>query len=161
MGIPTVVQWNQLCLWSTGTLVWSLAQYSGLKDLALLQRRSQLGLGSDPRPRNSIWGWAAKKNKKKKSVKFFLLYVLVSTALTTEITVISMITIFEKGWDSTEKSPLFFLLLFGAAPVAYRSSWARGSLIGATAPGLHHSDSNARSEPHLWPIPQLTAMPDP
>ena len=33
--------------------------------------------------------------------------------------------------------------------------------IGAAAAGLHHSHSNARSEPHLWPIPQLMAIPDP
>ena len=31
---------------------------------------------------------------------------------------------------------------------AYGSSQARGQ-IGATAAGLHHSHSNARSEPHL------------
>ena len=40
-----------------------------------------------------------------------------------------------------------FLLLFRAAPVAYGSSQARGS-IRATA-DLHHSHSNARSEPCL------------
>ena len=31
----------------------------------------------------------------------------------------------------------------------------------ATVTGLHHSHSNARSEPHLRPIPQLTAVRDP
>ena len=39
-----------------------------------------------------------------------------------------------------------------------RSSQARGQ-IGATAASLHHI--NARSEPHLQHIPQLTAMLDP
>ena len=33
--------------------------------------------------------------------------------------------------------------------------------IGAVAAGLCHSHSKARSEPHLQPPPQLTAMPDP
>ena len=31
----------------------------------------------------------------------------------------------------------------------------------ATVAGLHHSHSDARSEPHLRPTPQLEAMPDP
>ena len=43
----------------------------------------------------------------------------------------------------------FCLFVFSrAAPEAYGGSQARG-LIGATAAGLHHSHSNARSEPHL------------
>ena len=33
--------------------------------------------------------------------------------------------------------------------------------IEAIPAGLHHSHSNARSEPHLRPTPQLRAMPDP
>jgi len=40
--------------------------------------------------------------------------------------------------------------LFTDEPAAYRSSQARGQ-IGAGAAGLHHSHSNTRSEPHLWP----------
>ena len=62
---------------------------------------------------------------------------------------------------------LFFLFCFvclfaisWAAPVAYGGSQGRG-LIGAVATGLHHSHSNARSEPSLQPTPQLTATPDP
>ena len=47
-----------------------------------------------------------------------------------------------------------------AALAAYRGSQARG-LIGAIATGLHQSHSNAGSEPHLQPTPQLTATPDP
>ena len=47
-----------------------------------------------------------------------------------------------------------------AVPTAYGSSWARG-WIRATAAGLHHSHSNTGSEPHLWPISHLKAMPDP
>ena len=54
----------------------------------------------------------------------------------------------------------FFLLLFRAAPEVYGGSQARGQ-IGATAAGLHHSHSNARSKPSLRPTPQLTAAPDP
>ena len=47
-----------------------------------------------------------------------------------------------------------------AAPAAYGGSQARG-LIGATAAGLRQSLSNAGSEPHLQPTPQLTATLDP
>ena len=36
-----------------------------------------------------------------------------------------------------------------------------GGRIGATAVGLHQNHSNAGSEPHLPPIPQLTALPYP
>ena len=39
-------------------------------------------------------------------------------------------------------------------------SQARGQ-IGAVAAGLHHSRSNAGSESHLQPTPQLKAMLDP
>ena len=60
----------------------------------------------------------------------------------------------------------YFLTFFGlfdfprATPVAYGGSQARGR-IGAVAAGLHHSHSIAKSELHLGPTPQLTAMPDP
>ena len=47
-----------------------------------------------------------------------------------------------------------------ATPAAYRGSQARGRM-GAVTAGLHQSHSNARSELHLQPTPQLTAMPDP
>ena len=55
---------------------------------------------------------------------------------------------------------LLLFLPFRATPVAYGGSQAKG-LIGATAAGLRHSHSNARSEPHLPPTPQLTEMLDP
>ena len=45
------------------------------------------------------------------------------------------------------------------APAAYGGSQPRG-LIRAVVSGLHQSHSNAGSEPHLQPTPQLTAMPD-
>ena len=47
--------------------------------------------------------------------------------------------------------PIFFsFLLFSVAPEAYGSSQARGR-FGAIAAGLHHSHSNAGSEPSLRP----------
>ena len=57
---------------------------------------------------------------------------------------------------------LFFCLfaISWATLVAYGGSQARG-LIGAVAAGPHQSHSNAGSEPHLQPTPQLMAMPDP
>ena len=54
----------------------------------------------------------------------------------------------------------FFFLLFRATLMAYGGSQARG-LIRAVAAGLPHSHSNHRSEPGLWPTPQVTATPDP
>ena len=51
-----------------------------------------------------------------------------------------------------------FFFLFLATLAAYGRSWARGR-IGAVAAGLCHSHSNARTEPHLQPTPQLVAMP--
>ena len=47
-------------------------------------------------------------------------------------------------------------LLFRATTMAYGSSQARGR-IRAAAAGLHHSHSNARSEPCLWLTLQLLA----
>ena len=47
-----------------------------------------------------------------------------------------------------------------AAPAAYGGSQARGP-IRAVATGLCQSHSNAGSEPHLQPTPQLMATPDP
>ena len=44
--------------------------------------------------------------------------------------------------------------------MAYGSSQAR-VWTGAIAAGMCHSHSNAKSKPHLTPIPQLTATPDP
>ena len=56
---------------------------------------------------------------------------------------------------------IFWLFAFSrVAPTAYGGFQARG-LIGAIATGLRQSQSNAGSEPHLQPTPQLTAMPDP
>ena len=57
-------------------------------------------------------------------------------------------------------SSFFFLFLFRATSVTYGNSQARGQ-IRAAAAYLHHSHSNARSEPHLQPTQQLTVMPDP
>ena len=57
-------------------------------------------------------------------------------------------------------SIFFFFCLFRATPTACGGSQARGQ-IGATAAALHNSHSNGGSRPHLRPVPQLTAMPDP
>ena len=68
-------------------------------------------------------------------------------------------------YDSSFKNKLYWhfnvnflfptIVIFRAAPMAYGSSQARGQ-IRATVGGLHHIQSNTRSEPHLWPTPQLT-----
>jgi len=56
---------------------------------------------------------------------------------------------------------IIYLFVFSRdVPVAYGGSQARG-LIRAVVVGLSHSHSNAGSEPHLQPTPQLMAMPDP
>ena len=46
---------------------------------------------------------------------------------------------------------LFFLIFFRAAGMAYGNSQGR-SRLGTIAACLHHSHSNARSEPCLWPL---------
>ena len=55
---------------------------------------------------------------------------------------------------------IYFFCLLRASPVAYGSSGAKDP-IGAVAAGVHHSHSNATSEPYLRPMLQLAAMPDP
>ena len=47
-----------------------------------------------------------------------------------------------------------------AAPAAFGISQARGRMR-VVAADLHHSHSNAGSEPPLQPTPQLMATPDP
>ena len=54
----------------------------------------------------------------------------------------------------------FFFLLSWAAPMAYGGSQNRGR-IGAVATSLRQSHSNAGSEPHLQPTPQLAVTLDP
>ena len=56
------------------------------------------------------------------------------------------------GLNETVK--LFFFILFMATSVAYGNFQARGRM-GAAAASLHHSHSNARSEPHLQTMLQL------
>ena len=53
-----------------------------------------------------------------------------------------------------------FFFFFQSHTDIYGSSLARGQ-IRAEATGLQHSHRNARSEPRLWPTPQLKAKPDP
>lgn len=61
-----MVQWDQQYLWSTEMQVQSPAQHSGLEAQALLQLLfgSQMRLGSDPWPRNSICHTVQPKDKK-------------------------------------------------------------------------------------------------
>ena len=56
--------------------------------------------------------------------------------------------------------PFFFFWLFRATPEWYEISQARGQ-IRATAAGLPHSHSNARSKLRLRPTPQLMVTLDP
>ena len=53
-----------------------------------------------------------------------------------------------------------YLLCLSRDKMAYGGSQARGP-IRATAANLCQSHSNTRSEWHLWPMPQFTAMLDP
>ena len=72
------------------------------------------------------------------------------------------------GWPTWEariklhlkEENFFFFLLFRAAPSAHGGSQVRGP-IRAAAASLHHSHSNAGSEPGLQPTPHLTATLDP
>ena len=57
----------------------------------------------------------------------------------------------------TKISGLFFFSFF-LGPHLWHMELSR---LGAIAAGPRHSHSNGWSEPHLWPTPQLTAMPDP
>ena len=66
-------------------------------------------------------------------------------------------------YEDVENAFPFFFCLFvfsRATLVAHGGSQARGR-IGAVASSLRHGHSNAGSEPHLRPTPQLTATPDP
>ena len=55
---------------------------------------------------------------------------------------------------------MLFFCLFRVTTMAYGGSQAKVQ-IRAVATGLHHSHSNAISELHLKPTPQLMAMPHP
>ena len=70
----------------------------------------------------------------------------------------SLEIVYERN-DLVQYFIFFFWLFLRGCTMAYGSSQARGR-IRAVAAGLHHSHSNARSELHLWPTPQLKAMPD-
>jgi len=54
----------------------------------------------------------------------------------------------------------FLFFLFRVSTAACGGSQARRQ-VRAAAAGLHHNHSNARSEQHLRPTPQLMATPDP
>ena len=90
-----------------------------------------------------------------------LLWFFYVSAVTVEIST-SFLCLF--GFSLSLSIYIFFFFgLFAisrAAPMAYGGSQARGQ-IGAVAAGLRQSHSNAGSESHLRPTPQLTAMPNP
>ena len=69
-GVPAVAKQDRQHHCSARILVKSLDGHSGLKYPVLpqLQCKSQLWLGSDPWPRNSIFCGAAKKKKTKKKL---------------------------------------------------------------------------------------------
>ena len=74
-----------------------------------------------------------------------------------------MMLIYIKYYSKSFTSLFFFFFCFyRVTPVAYGSSQARG-WIGATAASLHHSHSNARSEPvcDLHPISWQRWIPNP
>ena len=63
------------------------------------------------------------------------------------------LSVYSVRWES--RFTLFFFFVFcpfRTAPTAYEGSQARGQ-IGAIAVSLHHSHSNAGSEPFLRPTP--------
>ena len=71
----------------------------------------------------------------------------------------------EPRWELLDSLILFlfvlsFFVFSRATPMAYGGSQAKGR-IGAAVASLHQSHSKSGSEPHLRPIPQLTAKPDP
>ena len=65
MGVPAVVQRDQQCLWRAGSHIPIPGPAQWVKDPALLQlwHRRQLQLGSDPWPKRSMCGKAAKKKQ--------------------------------------------------------------------------------------------------
>ena len=69
---------------------------------------------------------------------------------------------FQEGGDLVLQGVLSMsrVFFFRATPAAYGSSQARDP-TSAAASSLHHSHSNARSELHPQPTPQLAAPPDP
>ena len=64
------------------------------------------------------------------------------------------------NWYLTVGFLFLLFCLFRATSAAYGGFQARGP-IRAVATGLCQSHRHARSKPHLWPTPQLTATPDP
>ena len=115
------------------------------------------GLDLIPGPRTSIcYGCAPSPPKNQNSVKKH-------SHLFTHLSYFSLSPIskywFLPSFVFSFLSSFLFSCFFRAALTAYGGSRVRGQ-IGATATGLHHSHSNARSEPHLQPTPQLKATAD-
>ena len=118
------------CL-ALGLFPWAFS-FRWYKDLAL-QGHVIMPLSSNPRELDIFW-WRIKGISSK---------ILEETGLFFFFVIIVFLN----------KIHFFFFL---TAPMAYGGSQARGR-TRATAAGLCHSHSNARSEPCLRPTPQLTA----
>ena len=82
------------------------------------------------------------------------------TAYKFHLAIVSSLTTFVYGQSAcTKKFCKYEPMREWATPAAHGGSQARG-VIGATAANLCHSHSNAGSELHLRPTPQLRATPD-
>ena len=164
-GVPIVAQQKQIWLASMRTWVWSLASLSGLR----IQHCRELWC----RWKTQLWSE--------------VLWLWCRPAAVAPIQPLAWEPPYVTGADLKSKTQkqkqktnkqnqiswcvdsfcndtgfilFYFICLFRGAPVAYGSSQARG-WISATAAGLYHSHSKSRFKLHLWPIPQLMAMPDP
>ena len=112
------------------------------------------------------WGWCVTTDQ---IVRGELIQALKVWAFTKMVTLKLAIAVYEPVFflphDFLPYSFFFFFFffvfcVFRASHMAYGGSQARG-IIRAVAASLRQSCSNARSEPCLWPTPQLTAMLDP
>ena len=100
-------------------------------------------------------GCSPKKQKVKKKKKRHMLLLFSINALPDRVISLSMLL--------SILCPFIYFFLFLFFPRATPVTWSfpGWGLIGAVAASLHHSYSNAWSEPHLQPTLQLMAMRDP
>ena len=100
------------------------------------------------------------RNRNIERIKYYLLEPCFNFILSSYIISAPFIRKVNESSISTVLSFFFFLVFSRAAPMAYGSSQVK-DLNGTIAAILHHSHSNAGSDPHLQPTPQLTATLDP
>ena len=93
--------------------------------------------------------------------KFKLIFIVDASDVNKE-TIIFVLTTMQL-YTKFSLQVLFYFFIFLSFQGCTRGVWRfpGQGLMGAAAAGLCQSHSNARSEPHLRPIPQLTAIPDP